>query len=96
MTRVRITRFLAETYQPRLDSTESSEAIERLRAAAEELTAAGRPVRHVRSIVVPGYETAFHVFEGLSTEAVEEVGRRAQHEFDRVTEALEPARDREE
>lgn len=75
---------------PRLDSIDPAEAIERLRAAAEEMTAAGLPVRHVRSIVVPGDETAFHLFEGPSLQAVEEVGRRAHNEFDRVTEALEP------
>jgi nicotinamidase-related amidase len=85
-------RFLAEAYIPGLESIDPTEAIERLQAAAEELTAAGLPVRHVRSIVVPSDETVFHVFESHSAQAVEEVGRRADNGFNRVTEALEPVR----
>ena len=53
-------------------------------------------MRYVRSIVVPGDETCFHVFEAPSQEAVEEVGRRAELPFDRVTEALESLERKEE
>lgn len=78
---------------PNGGSMDPAEAIVRLQAAAEELTAAGLHVHHVRSILVPDDETCFHVFEGPSVEAVEEVGRRADLEFDRVTEALESVPD---
>jgi hypothetical protein len=64
-------RFLAEIYMPGLASLDPTEAIERLRAAADEMTAAGLTVRHVHSIVVPGDETIFHVLESHSARAVE-------------------------
>jgi hypothetical protein len=83
-------RFLVEAYAPNADAIDPVEAIGRLEAAAEELSAAGPTVRHLHVIVVPGDETCFHVFEGPSVEVVEEVGRRARVAFDRVTEALEP------
>lgn len=79
-----VAQFLTESYLPRGGPIDSAEAIVRLRAAAERGN-----VRYVRSIVVPGDETCFHVFEGPSPEAVAEVGVRAGLPFDRVTEALE-------
>jgi hypothetical protein len=83
-------QFLVEAYVPRAGSLDPAEAIARLQAAAEELTAAGQRIQRLRSIVVPDDETCFHVFEGPSVDAVAEVGRRAGLTFDRVTEAVEP------
>jgi hypothetical protein len=48
------------------------------------------PVSHLRSILVPGDETCFHLFESPSIEALEDVCRRAQLPFDRIVEAVEP------
>ena len=84
-------QFLVEAYLPRGGAIDPAETIERVRAAVEQMSSAGAGVRHLRSIVVPGDETCFHVFEAHSIEAVQTVGRRAQLEFDRVTEAIEPA-----
>lgn len=49
----------------------------------------GTPVRYRRSIAIPEDETCFHVFEGRSVEAVEEVSRRAALEYERIVEARE-------
>lgn len=83
-------RFLVEAYVARANGTNVTEAVRRIERAAERLTSNGVPVHYLRSILVPGDETCFHLFESPSLEAVHEVGRRAQLEFDRVTEAVEP------
>jgi hypothetical protein len=82
--------YLVEAYEPRGHDASLAEIERRARAAAEELSRSGTAVRYMRSIYVPADETCFHVFESSSIEVVEEVGRRAHLEFDRVTEAFEP------
>lgn len=81
--------FLVEAYEPRGRNGSLAEIERRARAAAAELSRSGKAVRYLRSIYVPTDETCFHVFEGPSVEVVEEVGRRAQLEFNHVTEAVE-------
>jgi hypothetical protein len=83
--------FLVEAYEPRGHDESLAEIERRARTAAAELSRSGTAVRYMRSIYVPADETCFHVFEGPSIEVVEEVGRRARLEFDRITEAVEPA-----
>lgn len=86
-------RFLAEGYVSRHGLDELPEAIARVRRSAEELTREGREVRYLRTIFVPDDETCFHVFEGVSVEAVEEASRRAEWSFDRIVEAVGPVGD---
>ncbi len=83
--------FLVEAYEPRGRNESLAEIERRARAAAAELSRSGMAVRYLRSIYIPVDETCFHVIECPSIEVVEEVGRRAQLEFDRITEAIEPA-----
>lgn len=84
-------QFLVETYVAHGDQLEVAEAAVRARKVTRSLAAEGIAVRYLRSILVPGDETCFHLFESPSIAAVEEVGRRAQLPFDRISEAVEPA-----
>ena len=59
---------------------------ERAQRAAVELTAAGTPVRFVRSIFVPADETCLLLFEAASIDAVREAAQRAALPFDHVAE----------
>ena len=59
---------------------------ERAEQAAVELTAAGTPVRFVRSIFVPADETCLFLFEAASIDAVREVADHAALPFDHVAE----------
>ena len=82
--------FLVEAYEPNGHRESLADIERRSRAMAAELSREGIAVRYLRSIYVPADETCFHVFEGQSLEAIEELGRRAGLIFDRITEAVEP------
>jgi hypothetical protein len=78
--------FLVEVYAP---ATAASAAIERrLRVASAELTRAGTPVRHLRSIFVPEDETCFYLLEAGAVEAVREASVQAGISAARIVEAL--------
>lgn len=66
--------------EPELD-----DARVRARRAAE----LGHGIRYVRTTFVPGDEVVFHLFEAPSLEALDEAGRRAALEFERIVEAVE-------
>jgi Protein of unknown function (DUF4242) len=69
--------YLAETYVARSGLDDACAAARRARAAAEELSLEGTPVRYVRTTFLPDDETCFHLIEAPSAEAVAELGRRA-------------------
>jgi hypothetical protein len=69
--------FLLEAYLPRSRAQEARSAGKRARAAAEELSREGTPIRYVRTTFLPDDETCFHLFEAGSADAVAEVSRRA-------------------
>jgi len=81
--------FLVETYVPRARAVDASAAGRRARAAACELSRAGAPVRYVRTTLLPGDETCFHVFVADSEEAVAEACRRAGLSSPRIVPAVE-------
>lgn len=83
--------YLAEAYAPA--SPDVAEIETRARLAAAELSAAGTPVRYVRSIFMPDDETCFHLFEADSPEAVDEAARRAGFVGARITRAVEAGLD---
>lgn len=60
----------------------------RCRAASEELSRSGTPVRFLRSVFVPEDGTCLLLFEGPSAPAVEEAGRRAALPLRRVSGTL--------
>lgn len=88
-----MTTFLAECYVSA--SSRPDELAALIRRSVEAAAGEGVQVRYVRSILVPGDETCFHVFEAASAEAVVAVGRFAALPLVRVVEAVEPA-DKEE
>jgi hypothetical protein len=85
--------FLVERYVAR-ESAGTGWSVERVRAAAQELSREGSPVRHLRSIFVPEDETCFDLFEAGSIELVRAVVGRAALPFERIALALsqEPER----
>lgn len=70
--------YLVEVYLPRSHADEARATARRARAAAEQLTREGTAIHYVRTTFLPDDETCFHLFEAVSTAAVEEVGRRAK------------------
>jgi hypothetical protein len=81
--------YLLEAYVPRSHAPEARAAGRRARAAAEELSREGVPIRYVRTTFLPDDETCFHVFEAASAEVVEELSRRAELGRARVAPAIE-------
>ncbi len=82
--------FLIEAYEPNRHGESLADIERRSRTVAAELSREGTAVRYLRSIYVPADETCFHILEGASLEAIEELARRAGLAFDRITEAVEP------
>jgi hypothetical protein len=80
--------YLVDGYLPRSRSGELAELSARLRAAAEELTAEGTAVRHVRSSFLPADELFLHLIEAESAEAAGEASRRAGIAPERIVEAV--------
>ena len=81
--------YLVETYVPRAQAHDARAAGRSARAAARQLSREGAPVRYVRTTLLPGDETCFHVFEAASEEAVAETCRRAGLGSPRIVPALE-------
>ena len=81
--------FFVEVYLPRSNAREARASGDRARAAAEELTREGAPIRYVRATFLPADETCFHLFEAASAEVVEEACSRAALGRVRVVPAIE-------
>ena len=81
--------YLVETYLPRALTLDVAAAGRRARAAARELSRQGASVRYVRTTVLPGDETCFHLFVADSEETVAHACRRAGLESPRIVPALE-------
>ena len=75
-------RYLVESYAA---GEEVAEARERALLAAE----LGAGVRYVRTTFLPDDETVLHMFEAPSVDAVDEAGRRAALQYERIVEAVE-------
>jgi hypothetical protein len=91
-----MTEFLVELYVARADAAAVEGAAERARAAAEQLTREGTPVRYLRPIYIPEDETCFHLYEAASAEVVREATRRAALPFERITAAVHKTKERTE
>ena len=76
--------YLVESYVPC-----SPAVLEASRERARKTAELGAAVLYVRSTYVPGDEVALHLFEAPSIEALEEAGRRAALEFERIVEATD-------
>ena len=76
-------RFLVESYVA--DSSAAfDDARERARLTAEQSAEVG----YVESTYVPGDQTVLHLFDAPSVAALEEAGRRAGLQFERIVEAV--------
>jgi hypothetical protein len=64
-------------------------------AECYEAAAEGVDIHYIRSIVVAGDETCFHVFEACSADAVSAVGTRVSVPLIRVVEAVERSQEGE-
>jgi hypothetical protein len=82
--------FLVELYVSCTECNGVESRVERAERAAAELTAAGTPVRFVRSIFVPTDETCLFLFEAVSIDAVREAAHLAGLPFDHVAETASP------
>jgi len=75
--------FILETYTPRLSSSDLDELAGRAKQAA-----AGTPVNHVRTYLVPEDEMCMHVFEAPSSAAIRDVATRAGLEIERIIQTV--------
>jgi hypothetical protein len=84
-----LANYLVETYVPGTHAQDARAAGRRVRAAARKVSRGGVCVRYVRTTLVPGDETCFHVFEAASHDAVAEVCRLAGIKSPRIVPAIE-------
>lgn len=86
---MRPAHYLMESYLPKHELSTRAQTVARVRRAARAVSLQGTPVRYVRSIFIPVDESCFHVFEGPSAEAIEEISRQAELDYDRIVEVLQ-------
>ena len=81
--------FLVETHVPRTQAQDAHAAGRSMRDAARTLSREGTSVRYVRTTLLPGDETCFHVLEAASRDAVAAACRLAGLERARIVVAVE-------
>jgi hypothetical protein len=84
-----VPRFLVESYVA-ASSAAFDDACERARLTAR----AARGVRYVDTTYLPGDDTVLHLFDAPSAEALDEAGRRAGLQFERIVQAVSDSADR--
>lgn len=85
MSTERPTEYLAECFWPGVREEELHALDERARASAAGVSAQGRPVRYLGSMLMRADEVVLCRFEGTA-EAVREAAERAQVPFERILE----------
>ena len=81
--------YLVESYRPGLSAQEMRAAAAILRRSACALRRESRPVRYVRSTIVPADEAFLSLFRAASEALVREACARAGLTADRISEAIE-------
>jgi hypothetical protein len=84
-----VPRFLVESYVA-ASRDAFGDACERARLTAQ----AARGVRYVDTTYLPGDETVMHLFDAPSAKALEDAGRRAGLQFERIVQAVSDSADR--
>lgn len=79
--------YLVECYWPGVTRAAAHEAIGRARAAAAEISGAGRHVRLVHSTFIAADEAVLSIFEAVSAPAVREASEQAGLSVDRISPA---------
>jgi hypothetical protein len=69
--------YLVERYWPGVTSELLLEALKRGRRVMEEMRGEGMRLRHMTTILIPGEEVVFSVYEGPSTAIVRQLNERA-------------------
>jgi hypothetical protein len=80
--------YLVEHYRPDHEAEQLGRSAKRVRDSVAELERDGRPVRHVRSTIVPRDESLLLVIEAASEELVREVYVHAGISFQRLSAAV--------
>lgn len=86
-----VTGFVVELYLPKHGHEGLAELAGRARAAADELTREGAPVRYRGAVLLPDEDTCFCLYEAASAAVVVEASRRASIRVDRIVRALTEA-----
>ena len=81
--------YLVEMYVPRARAGDAHASGRRARAAAEEMSHGGVPIRFVRTTALPDDETCFHLVEAPSSAEVGALCRRAGLGHVRIVHAVE-------
>lgn len=76
--------YLVEAY-----SAGSEAAVADAKERAHRTAELAEGVRYVRTTFLPDDETILHLFEAPSASAIDEAGRRAALQFERIVEAVE-------
>jgi Protein of unknown function (DUF4242) len=80
--------YLVEHYRPGLSVNGFREWAARVCAAAGEMEREGKPVRYLRSTIVPADEAVLCVLDASSEELVRETYTRAGISFERISAAI--------
>lgn len=83
--------YLVEQYWPGVTEADFAASAESVIAAAESLTAKGRPIRYLHSTLVLEDEVVLSTFEAGSKSLVEEAYALAGVRFERIVGAVEQA-----
>jgi hypothetical protein len=80
--------YLVERYLPGASDEDVASASERVKLAAEQLTAEGISIRYLGGTFIPADETCFCEFEAPSREVVEWANERANVPYARILPAV--------
>jgi Protein of unknown function (DUF4242) len=81
-----VSKYLVEVYAP--PPAELAEVEARVRRAAAASPSGHVSARYLRSILVPGDQMCFHIFEAPSAEAVRKAAQLAGLAYARIVEAV--------
>jgi hypothetical protein len=84
-----VATYLVELYLPGTGAGELPSVAARAHAGALQMSSDGTPMRFLRSIIVPGDETCFLLFEAPCQQTVRETVEQAGISFTRVMEAVD-------
>jgi hypothetical protein len=80
--------YMAECFWPDVRAEDIEQGAERIRGSASRLLREGRRVDFLGSILMPGDEVVFYLFESDSADNVREVCEHAGITFERVVESV--------
>jgi muconolactone delta-isomerase len=81
--------YMVERSQPGIKMDQLAAAQKAAIATSQDMTREGKNVRYIRSTFVPGDARCMCLFEASSEKDVEEVNRKANIPFTKITEAMD-------